>query len=255
MNAVASGSFGGLPVRRRTFLHQVSAALFVHAHLPAAEPVGQRGAQREFALGQRRAEARIEDNPRIDRTQAATDSAWPPLFDGSTLGRWKPTEFGGEGEVHVVDGEIVLEMGNDLTGITWTGALPAGDYEIELSARRLAGHDFFCGLTFPIAGSHCSLIVGGWGGAVVGISSLNGLDASENETSTTRAFTTGRSYAIRVRVAGRRIQAWIDEDRVVAVDTTGRKVTVRAEVLDSRPLGIASWRTRAGLKEIRIRDL
>ena len=42
--------------------------------------------------------------------------------DGKTLAGWKSTEFGGEGEVSVVDGAIVLEMGNNMTGITWTDA-------------------------------------------------------------------------------------------------------------------------------------
>jgi hypothetical protein len=68
-------------------------------------------------------------------------------------------------------------MGSNLTGVTGTGEVPAGDYEIELQAMRLAGSDFFCGLMFPVQTDHCSLIVGGWGGALVGLSSLNFHDA------------------------------------------------------------------------------
>jgi hypothetical protein len=120
---------------------------------------------------------------------------------------------------------------------------------------RVVGGDFFCGLTFPVKTSHCSLIVGGWAGPVVGLSSLDGLDASENETSTLRRFASNQWYTIRVRVTDPRIQAWIDDESVVDVETAGRRISVRAELLDSRPLGIASWRTRAALRQIRLRTL
>lgn len=178
---------------------------------------------------------------------------WLSLFDGRSLGQWKPTEFGGEGEVSVDEGRIVLGQGGDLTGITWTGDVPTTGYEIEVKAMRLLGGDFFCGLTFPVRDSHCSLIVGGWAGSVVGLSSLDGRDASENQTTTRRRFADRQWYTIRVRITETRIQAWIDDEPVVDVVTTGKRISVRGEMLDLRPLGIASWRTRAALKDIRLR--
>lgn len=187
---------------------------------------------------------------------AAPPPEWQPLFDGKALGLWKETEFGGTDEVSVRDGSIVLKMGvSDLSGITWTGALQRLNYEIALDARRLSGDDFFCGLTFPYGKACCSLIVGGWGGELVGISSLDGLDASENETTVFRTFKTGRWYAIRVRVTTDRIQAWLDDEQVVDVRPGDRKVTVRAEVEASRPLGLAAWRTKAAFRNIRTRTL
>ena len=185
---------------------------------------------------------------------AAQPDSWRSLFDGTTLGQWKPTAFGGEGEVHVEEGAIVLERGNDLTGVTWSGPLERVDYEIGVEARRLAGNDFFCGLTFPVGPAYCSLIVGGWGGAVTGLSSLDGQDASENETTTIRNFEDRRWYAIRARVTADRIQAWIDEAVWVDVKTTGRRIGIRSEVEASRPLGISSWRTTAALRNIRLRS-
>lgn len=181
---------------------------------------------------------------------------WQRLFDGRTLGLWKETEFGGTDEVSVRDGQIVLEMGPaDLSGVTWTGALQRLNYEIALDAQRLEGEDFFCGLTFPYGNDCCSLIVGGWGGELVGISSLDDLDASENETTVFRKFKTGRWYSIRVRVTTGRIQAWIDGKRIVDVQPGERKVSVRAEVEASQPLGIAAWRTKAALRNIRMRKV
>ena len=75
---------------------------------------------------------------------------------------------------------------------------------------RVDGIDFFCGLTFPVADSHASFIVGGWGGTVVGISSIDGMDASENATTKYVKFQLKRWYKIRIRVTPTSIQAWID---------------------------------------------
>jgi hypothetical protein len=185
----------------------------------------------------------------------AQTAEWRPLFDGVSLGKWKPTAFGGEGEVHVDAGEIVLERGNDLTGITWTGDVPRLGYEIELQAKRVSGSDFFCGLTFPVGEAYCSFIVGGWAGAVTGFSSLDGDDASENETTRIRNYEQNRWYTVRVRVEADRLQAFVDEESFADVKTTGRRISIRPEVQDSRPLGIASWRTKAALRGIRLRTL
>jgi hypothetical protein len=184
-----------------------------------------------------------------------TPDEWRSLFDGVSLGEWEETAFGGEGLVRVKDGTIILEFGEPLTGITWRGPLTRMDYEVRLEAQRLAGNDFFCGLTFPVGESACSLILGGWGGSVVGLSNLDGQDASENETTQRIGFDKGRWYAVRVRVTASRIQAWLDDHRIIDVDTAGRKIGVRPEVDASRPLGVAAYRTRAAVRRIEMRDL
>lgn len=177
------------------------------------------------------------------------------LFDGKSLGAWKPTEFGGEGEVHVADGRIVLEMGDPMTGVTWTGKLPRMNYELELEAMRVEGGDFFCGLTFPVGDDPCTLILGGWGGATVGLSSINGADASENETTTYLRFDEGKWYRVRVRVEPHRIRAWLDDESIVDLDTRDKQLGIRAEVELSRPLGIASYYTKAALRNLKLRPL
>ncbi len=192
---------------------------------------------------------------RGDAAGAAGKDAWNSLFDGRTLGRWRATAFGGEGEVAVEDGAIRIERGADLSGITWTGDVPRQDYEIALSAQRAEGYDFFCGLTFPVGDDPCSLIVGGWGGGVVGLSSIDGQDAAHNATTSFREFASHRWYAIRVRVTPDRIECFIDDERVVDQELAGRKVSVRDEVQPSCPLGIATYATTALVKDIRWRRL
>jgi len=192
-------------------------------------------------------------------TTTDTDKGWESLFDGKTLKHWKSTEFGGEGKVVVEDGQITLNMGTgDMTGITWAGQrddLPHIDYEISLRAMRVEGDDFFCGLTFPYKDSHATLICGGWGGGLVGISSLDHMDASENETSTYYEFKSGQWYDILLRVRDNSIRAWIDGKQVIDAQPGKRKVDVRIEVEDSIPLGIAMWHTKAALKDLQLRRL
>lgn len=184
------------------------------------------------------------------------EPAWRPLFDGKTLSNWQSTKFIGEGAVKVENGEIVLEAGRDLTGITWTGPeLPTTNYEIALQAMRVDGRDFFAGLTFPVADSFCSLILGGWGGTVVGLSSIDGMDASENETSQSIEFESKRWYNIRIRVTPAKIEAWLDERQIINQELKGHKIDIRIEVMASKPLGVASWKTKAALRDLRLRRL
>jgi hypothetical protein len=185
-----------------------------------------------------------------------TESGWEPLFDGKTLEHWKPSKFVGQGAVRVEKGTIVLEAGNDLTGITWSGAaLPTTNYELVLQAMRVEGSDFFAGITFPVDKSFCSLILGGWGGQVVGLSSINDLDASENSTSQSREFEKQRWYTVRIRVTPEKIESWLDDRQIITQELKGNRIGVRLEVEASEPLGIASWRTKGAIRDIRLRRL
>jgi hypothetical protein len=181
------------------------------------------------------------------------EEGWTALFDGQSLDGWTVTNFGGEGRVEVRDGTILLGMGQFLTGITWEGDFPSDDYEVALEAMQVVGNDFFCGMTFPVGEEFCSLIVGGWGGSVVGLSSIDGLDASENETGRSVRLEHGRWYEVRLRVTPERIEAWLDERRIVDVERAGRSFGTRPEVRLSRPFGLAAWQTTAALRRIRLR--
>lgn len=188
-------------------------------------------------------------------TARGESPSWQPLFDGHTLGRWRSTPFGGEGEVVVADGCVRIGRGSELSGITWGDDFPTTDYEVSLEARRDDGFDFFCGLTFPVGEESCSFIVGGWGGTVVGLSSIDGRDASDNATTQSRSFADGRWYRVRVRVTAEAIDCFIDDEQVVDEPRAGRRFSVRDEVLPSRPLGIATYATTASLRGIRWRSV
>jgi hypothetical protein len=182
---------------------------------------------------------------------------WTAVFDGKSLTNWAVTDFAGHGPVTVDAGQIKITMGDDLSGITWTnGPLPKTDYEISLDAVKVQGGDFFCGLTFPVADSSCSLIVGGWGGGLVGLSSLDDQDASENETTKTMSLENGHWYHVVVRVTPKKIEAWLDKEKVVDVSIVGRKVSLRSGAIYlSAPFGVATYATTAELKDFKLRLL
>jgi len=203
-----------------------------------------------------------EAGPENVTSQPETEPAAPPaemsLFDGKTLGNWKITDFGGQGEVHIKDGSIYLELGNDMTGITWDGPLVRMNYEITLEAMRVSGSDFFCGFTFPVNDNYCSLVLGGWGGSLCGLSNIDYYDAANNETTRFVSFENNKWYHVRLRVIPNRIQAWLQEDGeepLVDMDITDRKIDTRAEMDLCQPMGVATWQTAGAVRNIQLRKL
>ncbi|RME89859.1 MAG: DUF1080 domain-containing protein, partial [Verrucomicrobia bacterium] len=181
---------------------------------------------------------------------------WRMLFDGKTLKGWTITDYAGHGDVRVKDGMMILEMGAMLTGVNGPTNLFKTNYELVYDAMRLDGTDFFGTVTFPVGDSCCSLVLGGWGGGVVGISSLDGMDASENSTSTYIAFKDKQWYRVRIRVTLKKIECWIGKLKVVDEDISYRKVTVRpGEIELSQPFGFATWVTTGALRNIMWRPL
>jgi len=179
---------------------------------------------------------------------------WTPLFDGKSLSGWKETPFRRHGVVTVENGTIVLSPGGPMTGVNWTGQFPKNDYEVRFEATRIKGNDFFASLTFPVRDSFMTWVTGGWGGDIVGLSSIDGWDASDNETRAYFNFETGRWYAFRMLVTAARIRAWIGDQQVIDVQIAGRELSLRpGEIELSAPFGFASYNTAGALRKIEYR--
>lgn len=194
----------------------------------------------------------------VELTRIDSDPEIWSLFNGHDLDEWKianQVDFERHGKVEVVNGELILHQGKPATGIAYDGAPPRMNYEISLEAKRIDGNDFFCGLTFPVGDSYLSLILGGWGGGVTGLSNLDGASAVENETTGSQEFVQNRWYAVRLRVTPGKVQAWLDGESLVDVDIRNRKLSIWWEQEPMRPLGIASWNTTGALRNIRIKRL
>jgi Domain of Unknown Function (DUF1080) len=189
-------------------------------------------------------------------TRADRPSAKLVLFDGTTLQGWKKTEFIHSGEVKVEKGSIIVSAGRPMTGITTTRRdLPATDYELSYEAMRQDGADFFAAATFPVGDSFLTFVNGGWGGSVTGLSSLDGVDASENETTGGVTFRAKTWYSFRVRVTAKVVRCSIDGKEVVAINHEGRKLSTRIEVRGNQPLGFATYETSGALRKIELRTL
>ncbi len=189
---------------------------------------------------------------------APAAAEWRSLFDGKSLAGWKESDFFGAGKVTIENGVITIGSGV-LTGINWaTSSLPfpTSNYEVHIEAARIKGTDFFAGITFPVRDSFCTWINGGWGGDVVGLSSIDGADASMNETTFTRKFELGRWYSLRLRVTPDTISDWIDGELVIEV-TIGKKwIALREGDIDqSIPFGIATYSTVAAVRKIEWRPM
>ena len=183
---------------------------------------------------------------------------WKNLFDGKSLDRWKVVDvydFKRHGKVSVQGGAMAFESGNPATGARFTGRFPRTNYELRLQARRVAGADFFCGLTFPVGPDALTLVLGGWSGMIVGLSSIDGEPAVENETCNFIDFKLGRWYDVRLRVRRPRIEVWIDEEKLIDLPTADRKFSLYWEMEPMKPLGICTWVTGGEARHIRVRRI
>ena len=177
------------------------------------------------------------------------------LFDGKSLENWMITDYAGHGDVRLDgNGSVCLEFGIALTGMHWTGdELPRKNYEIHCEAKKKMGTDFFGSLTFPYLKSHATLILGGWGGALVGISCIDGFDASENESSTAHLFKPNQWYKCRLRVTDKHFKFWVDQEKLIDCNIEHREISMRSGEIDmSKPLGFSTYDTTGLIRKVNL---
>jgi len=195
----------------------------------------------------------------VDRlTQSDPSVIATDLLSGG-LPNWEKVNFGGEGEITFVDGVLNLDMGHELTGLRYAGDLKAifgenlENYTITLEAQRVQGNDLFMGLTFPVGNAgHVSLVLGGWAGAVTGISSLDGLNASENSTTQYHRFEEKQWYKVKIQVADR-IICWLDGEKIVdepRADYT--EFDTHGAVVDTKPFGLFTYSTWGAIRNLQV---
>ena len=190
---------------------------------------------------------------------------WISLFDGKTLTNWTVPVYGGDGIVEIDEGHIVIGRGELMTGLRYDKEFPKIDYEIRYEAKRTEGYDFFGACTFPVNESFCTLVNGGWGGGLTGLSSIDGYDASENSTSTYCDYKSNTWYRLRILVTDEKIQVWLTgqdkeenwetEESVVEFEREERSLSTRFEMDKYKPLGFSTWGTGAQLRNIEYRKI
>jgi len=185
-------------------------------------------------------------------------TAWQNLFDGKTLDGWRAADENGAPSDKVkasVEKGLVVLHASDGGGWLWgTHPMPKVDYEFSIEAMRRQGANDFASLKFPVGEDVCRLQVGGWGeGDVVGLDTIDGRNANENEATRHIEFQNDRWYTIRVRVTSERIRAWIDDWNVIDLETRGKKIS--AGMPQGVSCGVCTWNGEAAYRAIRVRQL
>jgi hypothetical protein len=177
--------------------------------------------------------------------------------------RWQVSGIPEQGPTDVAKGVLKIGEGSPMTGIRFVGDwealnLPWIDYTLTFEARRVEGQDFFATCTFPVGSpDRCvSLVVGGWGGGLVGISCIDQLDASENNTRGEMAFNNGTWYQFRIEVREDDLRVWINGAPMVNASIKGRQLSLHSGEIDTCvPLGFASWRSVGEIRSIVVQRL
>ena len=163
-------------------------------------------------------------------------------------------------------GVLVLGKGAPFCAVKYEGKediLPRKGYEISWDAMRVEGSDFFSALTFPVLRKDdkgkdvcASLVTGGWGGWVVGISSVGHQFASENETTRSYEFVSGRWYRFSLQVTPQVIRCLINGKEQFKLDTRDKVLSMHpSEIQKCEPLGFSTYDTTGALRNVQIRAL
>ena len=129
---------------------------------------------------------------------------------------------------------------------------PRTNYELLIEAKRISGTDF-CSTTFPVGDMEGTLIVGGYGGEVVGVGNLDGRGPDSNETTHRKHFESDTWYNVRLRVTADAIRVSIENEEIINLPVAGRKITPSVQNL--APLGVFTWGGKAVIRSIRLRQL
>lgn len=184
------------------------------------------------------------------------------LLAADQLVHWMAAEMPEAGKVEVRDGEAVMAPGGPMSGLRYDnwqgGGLPVRDYAVSCEAMRVDGGDFFAAITFPVRSiaTCATLIVGGWGGGLVGISSIDGEDASNNSTRSEQQFENGKWYRLKFEVRDEEIKAWIDDRLVINVSIKDRAVGLRPGYIEKcAPFGLATFGSTGRVRNLVIEEL
>ena len=180
--------------------------------------------------------------------------SWIPLFNGKDLTGWEETDYAGRGKVVVKNGELHIENGLVITGVNFTNKtiLPKTNYEITYQAKKVNGSDFFALLTFPVGDKHASFVTGGWGGAVTGVSSINSMDASENDTTIYLKYNKDQWYTFRLRVTPENLSVWMNpKEHLIPLKATVTSI-VKAYVAEAAKAGqkLTAKQAEAALRKL-----
>lgn len=184
------------------------------------------------------------------------------LLEAAMVPQWQALTIEGAGMPQIGPGEIVLPEGAPMTAVRFGGweamGLPVVDYAIEYEAMRVAGQDFFGAVTFPIRSlkTCATLVNGGWGGGLVGISNIDEQSANENATRSEHPFVNGQWYRFRLEVRSEEIKGWLDGRLIINASIKARTISLRAgDIEQCAPFGLATYGTTGKVRGLVVEAL
>ena len=160
---------------------------------------------------------------------------WEAMMNPNDLSGWEPVRYAGEAQPIIKNGVLTLPTSiySSMTGINIVNEhlFPVVDYAIYYEARRIEGEDIFGGLSFPYKNSYATLVIGGWGGRICGLSCIDGKCALDNETTKFIDFENDVWYSVCLRVTKDSIHAVLDDITIVQLATAGRNIHLRGGTL------------------------
>ena len=164
------------------------------------------------------------------------------------------------GEVmYVTPAEVTKFTAKVVDGVSTHFMVKKDTYGQELVYRTASGvpevHRDWADHFVVIEGA-ATLVLGGWGGALVGISSIDDQDASENSTRSEQHFINGKWYRVRLEITNDELKAWIDDRLVVNTSIKGRKISLRpGDIEHCAPFGFATYASEGQVRGLRLRRL
>jgi len=191
-----------------------------------------------------------------DKQTAKSLDRWD-LTAAPLLELWQEAQMTTTGHLVREQGGFTMEAGSPMSGTVFPDwekqGLPLTGYRVTYEAMRVSGADFFGSLTFPVGSiDRClTFVLGGWGGSQVGISNIDGQDASQNSTGSSQNFESGRWYTVKIEVHPEKLMVSYDGKPLVNVDIEGRDLSLRpGEIERCAPFGFATYGTQGRVRRV-----
>jgi hypothetical protein len=125
-----------------------------------------------------------------------------------------------------------------------------------MEAKRLDGSRQMCSFTFPVGRDTCSFLIE-WLEHTTGIARVDGRDPRGSSALGVRGrvFESNKWYGVRVRVSAEKVEAWLNDEKVVDLVRNGRRFTPLPEYRPLGAFGVQTWHTAVALRGIRLRNL
>jgi hypothetical protein len=164
-------------------------------------------------------------------------------------------EFQKPGKVEFRNDTLSISAGDPYGGVSLASDFMKDHYEVSLQARRTGGNDIFCGILFPVGKDYCSMVLGGWGNSLSGLSMINGLFASENETAYPESFTNHVWVDVTLRVSPDAIRVFTGTNEIISQEREDRLIEPYPGLEVFEPFGFFTYETDAEIRRVRVREL